>query len=78
MKLVHLKDRAAGAARARRVEGAKAAFKEVGSGTLDFPAILRACKDVGVAHYFVEQDQVPADPLASLKQSVTYLRSLKA
>ena len=53
-------------------------FKEVGSGTLDFPAILRACKEVGVAHYFVEQDQVPADPLDSLKQSVTYLRSLKS
>ena len=55
----------------------KEAFKEVGSGTLDMPAILKAAKAAGVAHYFVEQDQVPADPLASLKQSVTYLRSLK-
>jgi sugar phosphate isomerase/epimerase len=56
----------------------KTAFKEVGSGSLDFPAILGACKAVGVQHYFVEQDQVPADPLASLQQSVKYLRSLKA
>ena len=78
VKLVHLKDRAAGAPELDESKVGKPAFKEVGSGSLDFPGILRACKDVGVAHYFVEQDQVPADPLASLKQSVTYLRSLKA
>jgi sugar phosphate isomerase/epimerase len=77
VKLVHLKDRAAGPPELDESKVGKPAFKEVGSGTLDFPAILRACKDVGVQHYFVEQDQVPADPLASLKQSVTYLRSLK-
>jgi len=78
VKLVHLKDRAAGPPELDESKVAKTAFKEVGSGTLDFPAILRACKEVGVAHYFVEQDQVPADPLVSLKQSVTYLRSLKS
>ncbi len=78
VKLVHLKDRAAGPPELDESKVAKTTFKEVGSGTLDFPAILRACKDVGVAHYFVEQDQVPADPLASLKQSITYLRSLKS
>ncbi|HWJ55811.1 MAG TPA: hypothetical protein VNR90_06320, partial [Vicinamibacterales bacterium] len=78
VKLVHLKDRAAGPPELDESKVAKTAFKEVGSGSLDFPAILRACKDVGVDHYFVEQDQVPADPLVSLKQSVTYLRSLKS
>jgi len=78
VRLVHLKDRAAGPPELDELKVAKPTFKEVGSGTLDFPAILRACKDVGVEHYFVEQDHVPADPLASLKQSVTYLRSLKS
>jgi len=78
VKLVHLKDRAAGPPELDESKVAKTAFKEVGSGSLDFPAILRACKDVGVDHYFVEQDQVPADPIASIKQSVTYLRSLKS
>ena len=78
VKLVHLKDRAAGPPELDELKVAKTAFKEVGSGTLDFPRILRACKDVGVQHYFVEQDHVPADPLASLKQSVTYLRSMKS
>jgi sugar phosphate isomerase/epimerase len=78
VKLVHLKDRAAGAPELDESKVPKTAFKELGAGTLDMPGILKACKDVGVAHYFVEQDQVPADPLASLKQSVTYLRSLKS
>jgi sugar phosphate isomerase/epimerase len=77
VKLVHLKDRAAGGPELDESKVAKESFKEVGSGTLDMPAILKAAKAAHVAHYFVEQDQVPADPLASLKQSVTYLRSLK-
>ena len=71
VKLVHLKDRAAGPPELDESKVAKTTFKEVGSGTLDFPAILRAAQAVGVTHYFVEQDQVPADPLVSLKQSVT-------
>jgi len=78
VKLVHLKDRSAGAPELDESKVPKERFKEVGSGTLDMPAILKAAKAVGVAHYFVEQDQVPADPIASLKQSVTYLRGLKA
>ena len=49
VKLVHLKDRAAGPPELDESKVAKTAFKEVGSGTLDFPRILRACKDVGVA-----------------------------
>jgi len=77
VKLVHLKDRAAGGPELDESKVAKTAFKELGAGTLDMPAILRAAQAVGVAHYFVEQDQVPGDPIASLKQSVAYLRSLK-
>jgi hypothetical protein len=30
----------------------------------------------GVAHYYVEQDHTPGDPLASLRQSYEYLRTL--
>ncbi len=74
--LVHLKDKAADAP-TQFAEGApKEAFKEVGAGVLDFQAILKACVDAGVAHYFVEQDQTPGDPLASLEQSYKHLRSL--
>jgi sugar phosphate isomerase/epimerase len=76
VKLVHLKDRAAGPPELDENKVLPTAFKELGAGSIDMPAVLRASKAAGVAHYFVEQDQVPADPLASLKQSVAYLRSL--
>jgi sugar phosphate isomerase/epimerase len=75
--LVHLKDKAKGAPVVYE-EGkvARETFKEVGAGSLNFPAILKAAAAAGTRHYFVEQDQTPGDPVASLKQSYEYLRSL--
>jgi sugar phosphate isomerase/epimerase len=75
--LLHLKDKDA-AAPAETDEGkvARTSFKEVGSGGLDFPAILKAAASAGVSHLFVEQDQTPGDPIASLKQSYDYLSKL--
>jgi sugar phosphate isomerase/epimerase len=75
--LLHLKDKDA-AAPAETDEGkvARTSFKEVGSGGLNFPAILEAAASAGVSHLFVEQDQTPGDPIASLKQSYAYLSKL--
>ena len=75
--LAHLKDKAKGAPVVYE-EGKVTAqtFKEVGAGSLDFAAILKAAAAAGAKHYFVEQDQTPGDPIASLKQSYEYLRSL--
>jgi sugar phosphate isomerase/epimerase len=75
--LLHLKDMDA-AAPAETDEGkvAKTTFKEVGSGGLDFPAILKAASSAGASHFFVEQDQTPGDPVASLKQSYDFLSKL--
>ena len=75
--LVHLKDKAKGAPQATD-EGkvAKATFAEVGSGALDFPAILKAAEAAGVKEFFVEQDWTPADPIESLRQSYAYLTTL--
>ena len=75
--LVHLKDKSATTPQQFK-EGLPAEYyKEVGNGVLDFPAILRAGQETGVEHYFVEQDQTPGDPVASLRQSYEYLRSLQ-
>ncbi len=75
--LIHLKDRGAGCPVVHQEAQVKPeCFKEVGSGTLDFPAILRTAADIGVEHYFVEQDQTPGDPLESLAKSYKYLRSV--
>ncbi|MBI2680936.1 MAG: sugar phosphate isomerase/epimerase [Candidatus Solibacter usitatus] len=61
--LVHLKDKAAGAPVRFSEDVGHDAFKEVGSGSLDFRAILQAAKAAGVAHYFVEQDFCPGTPI---------------
>ncbi len=52
-------------------------FTEIGSGDLDFPAILRAAESAGVQHYFVEQDYCTGNPLESLHTSYEYLRGLR-
>ena len=47
----------------------------VGQGQLDWKAILRKAQQVGVQHYFLE-DETPA-PLDCIPQSLAYLRGLK-
>ena len=44
---------------------------------VDWPAILKAASAAGVAHYIVEQDQTPGDPVDSLRQSFGYVSKLK-
>ncbi|AMM22875.1 hypothetical protein AX769_22380 (plasmid) [Frondihabitans sp. PAMC 28766] len=47
-----------------------ARFSEVGEGTLDFPAIIRAAVDVGATYLFVEQDETyDKTPFESLQIS---------
>lgn len=75
--LMHLKDKSAGAPTAtQEMQVPPTAFSEVGSGSLDFPSILKAGAAAGVAHYFVEQDHTPGNPIDSLRKSYEYLRGL--
>jgi sugar phosphate isomerase/epimerase len=75
--LVHLKDKAAGAPVVTdESKVAPATFKEVGNGSLDFRAIIKAADTAGVEHYFVEQDHTPGDPVASLKKSFAFLQQI--
>ena len=53
----------------------KEAFKELGNGMIPMEPIIEAGKAAGVLHCHVEQDQSP-DPLASIKESISYLKSL--
>lgn len=71
---VHLKDLAPGTP-VIYDEGAvpPTAFRELGAGCLDLPAILSACAETGVVQCHVEQDQSP-DPLASIAASAAFLR----
>jgi len=76
--LVHLKDVAPGTpVTYQEMKVPKEAFREAGSGSLDFPAILRACAEAGVKHYLVEQDHCAGSPLDSIAKSYRYLRSVE-
>lgn len=76
--LVHLKDKASGFAVQYNENVPKDTFKEVGNGSIDFPAILTAANKAGVHHYFVEQDKTAGDPIESLRQSYKYLSARMA
>ena len=75
--LVHLKDLRKGAPRnVGDPSGAPSRdIVAVGSGEIDWKAVLRASQDAGVGHYFIE-DETP-DPLANIPASLEYLRNLK-
>ena len=74
--LLHLKDKAKDAPHQFAENMPAGAFQEVGSGVINFPAILKAAPSAGVKHYIVEQDQTPGDPLDSLRKSFDYLKTV--
>lgn len=76
--LVHLKDLAPGTPRSLGQSPVPPeAFKEVGNGVVDFPAVLQVARESGVRHFLVEQDHTPGDPVESLRTSYQYLRGLR-
>ncbi len=69
MECIHLKDMS--------IVGWEQRMSPVGSGNMNFDAILCAAKDVGTSHIIVEQDEFYGeDPFECLKKSYLYLRSL--
>ncbi len=73
---VHLKDLKEGLKMPTYSTGVpKDAFQELGDGIIPMEPILVAAKAAGVEHCHVEQDQSP-DPLASIKQSINYLKKM--
>jgi len=69
MKVVHFKDMAI------NNEG-KQIMAEVGEGNLNWPAIIDACKEIGVEWNVVEQDVCQRDPFESLAISLKNLKAL--
>ncbi|MDD5687820.1 MAG: sugar phosphate isomerase/epimerase [Elusimicrobia bacterium] len=65
MPIVHLKDLV--------MRGREQLMSEIGEGNLNWPSILKACEDVGVKWYLVEQDICQRDPFESLKISYNNL-----
>jgi len=76
LPLVHLKDKAPNTPVRYNESVPAATFKEVGNGVINWPAVLKATAAAGAQHYFVEQDQTPGDPIASLRQSFEFISKL--
>lgn len=72
---VHLKDLKAGLTLPAFGSVPADAFQELGDGIIPMEPILAASKAAGVKHCHVEQDQSP-DALASIRQSIDYLRRM--
>ena len=51
-------------------------YAEVGQGNLNWPEIVRACKEVGVRTFCVEQDICKIDPFTSLTTSFHAMKRL--
>jgi sugar phosphate isomerase/epimerase len=66
VRLLHMKDRAA---------GPEPHDAPPGEGTLPFPAIVEAGRTAGVDWYIVEQDE-PNDPLVDIANGLRYLQAL--
>lgn len=72
---LHLKDLKAGLKLPEYGTIPQDSFKELGNGIIPMEPIIAAAEKAGVAHCHVEQDHSP-DPMASIKQSISYLGKL--
>ncbi len=76
ISLVHLKNVAAGVPSRFDENIPEAGFHDLSDGAVDVAAAVRTAKEVGVKHYFVEQDETPGNPIESLRKSFQFLESL--
>ena len=65
MDVIHLKDMV--------IQGREQMMAEVGEGNMNWPGILAACAETGVAYAAVEQDICQRNPFESITMSYDYL-----
>ena len=77
VKSLHVKDRKKGVPVKPGSAGAEDPEMDVpvGTGGIDYPAVLRAAKKAGVAYYYIEDES--KDPLGHIPQSVAFLSRVK-
>lgn len=72
---VHFKDYAIDAG-TDILENVPRLYAEVGQGNLNWPEIVRACREVGIRTFLVEQDTCKVDPFTSLEISYKAIKAL--
>jgi sugar phosphate isomerase/epimerase len=71
--LVRLADKTKGFPRRFEEAVEEGAFAEIGSGEIDFPAVLKAAAAAGTKYYFIAPDRTEGDPLAALPRALALL-----
>lgn len=77
VKLLHLKDRLPGFPTSYTTDAASDHSTELGKGTIAWPALLSQTRNQGIHHAFLDYDQSSVPILDSLKESITYLKTLQ-
>lgn len=76
IQMLHLKDRKPGYPTSQQMNSAAEHMTPVGTGTINWKAIMEAARTNGVQHLFVEQDSGDLPPLEELKISYKNLQPL--
>ena len=76
IQLLHLKDRQSGFPTTQMLGPDAEHITEVGSGTIDWKAVIETGQQTGVKHFFVERDNGSTPPFESLRISYNYLSKL--
>jgi sugar phosphate isomerase/epimerase len=77
VRLIHLKDRIAGAPTGYDMGKVAEHFTELGKGTIAWPALLAQAQSQGIRHAFLDQDETAGPVFASMRESYNYLANLK-
>jgi sugar phosphate isomerase/epimerase len=78
VRMLHIKDRKPGFPPSNDMSQSSAHFTEVGTGSIDWPAIVSKARTMQIEHYFVEQDHIDGPPIESVRASYNYLRKILA
>jgi sugar phosphate isomerase/epimerase len=76
VKLVHLKDRKAGAPTGFAMGASAEHFTELGKGTINWPKLLEQAKKQGIRYAFLDQDETAGPVVESMTESFRYLKKI--
>ena len=75
-RLIHLKDRTAGAPIGYVLGPSAEHFTELGKGTIDWPGLIAQAKRQGIRYAVLDQDETAGPVLDSMRESFAYLKTL--
>jgi sugar phosphate isomerase/epimerase len=76
VRMLHIKDRKPGFPSSYDMSDSSAHFTEVGTGGINWTAVLAEARRLKIEHYFIEQDHIDGPPLDSLRTSYNNLSKM--